>query len=67
MFFDGLLTQQGSSAGILFITPQLYSLPKVYKMLFPYMNNIDKYEALVNGMKMVIKWHVDKLKIFADS
>ncbi|MFA1094694.1 hypothetical protein ACDI55_28550, partial [Klebsiella pneumoniae] len=40
MFFDGSFTQQGSGAGILFITPQQYSLPKAYKILFPCTNNI---------------------------
>ena len=67
MFFDGSFTQQGSGARIMFITPQRYSLPKVYKLLFPCTNNIAKYEALINGMKMAIEWHVDELKIFGDS
>ena len=67
MFFDGSFTQQGLGARILFITSQWYSLPKAYKMLFPCTNNIVKYEALVNGMKMAIEWNVDELKIFGDS
>ena len=67
MFFDGSFTQQGSGAEILFITPQLYSLPKAYKLLFPCTNNIVEYEALINGMKIAIEWQVDELKIFGDS
>ena len=35
-------------------------------MLFPCINNIIEYEALVNNMKMAIEWHVDELKIFGD-
>ena len=67
MFFDGSFTQQGSGVGILFIIPQWYSLPKVYKLLFPCINNIAEYKALVNGMKMAIEWHVDELRIFRES
>ena len=36
-------------------------------MLLPCTNNIVEYEALVNGMKMAIEWHVYDLKIFGDS
>ena len=67
MFFDGSFTQQGSGAGVLFITPQQYSLSKAYKLLFPCTNNIAKYEALINGMTMAIESHVDELRIFGDS
>ena len=67
MFFDGSFTQQGSGAGILFITPQRYSLPKAYKILFPCTNNIAEYEALINGMKIAAEWGVDQLNVFGDS
>ena len=67
MFFDGSFTQQGSGAGILFITPQRYSLPKAYKILFPCTNNIAEYEALINGMKIAAEWRVDQLNVFGDS
>ena len=56
MFFDGSFTQQGSGAGILFIMPQRYSLPKAYKIFFPCTNNIAEYEALINGMKIAAEW-----------
>ena len=42
-------------------------LAKGIQNLFPCTNNIVKYEALVNGMKMTIEWHVDELKIFGYS
>ena len=67
MFFDGSFTQHGSGTGILFITPQRYSLPKAYKMLFPCTNNISEYESLINGMKIALEWRVDKLNILGDS
>ena len=36
-------------------------------MMFPCTNNISKYEALINGMKITIEWWVDDLKIFKNS
>lgn len=67
MFFDGSFTQNGSGAGILFITPQKYSIPKSYKILFPCTNNIAEYEALVNGIKLAIEWKVVELHKYGDS
>ena len=67
MFFDSSFTQYGSGVGFLFITPQRYSLPKAYKIMFPCTNNIAEYEALINGMKIVVEWRVDQLNIFGDS
>lgn len=67
MFFDGYFTQNGSSAGILFITPQKYSISKACKILFPYTNNIAEYEALVNLIKLAIEWKVLELHIYGDS
>lgn len=55
MYFDGSFTQQGSGAGVLFITPQGYKIPKAYKMMFPCTNNMLEYEALVNGLKLAIE------------
>lgn len=67
MFFDGSFTQHGSSARIIFITPQKYSIPKDYKILFPCTNSIAKYEALVNGIKLAIEWKILELHIYGDS
>ena len=55
MFFDGSFTQHGLDAGLLFITSQRYSLPKAYEILFPCTNNIAEYEALINGIKIVVE------------
>ena len=59
MFFEISFTQQGSGAGVLFITPQQYSLSKAYKLLFPCTNNIVEYDALINDMKIAVEWRVD--------
>lgn len=54
MFFDGSFMQNGSGAGVLFVSPHRYTIPKSYKLLFPCTNNIAEYEALTNGLKMAI-------------
>ena len=55
MFFDGSHTQNGVRAGVLFISPHGYIIPKSYKLLFPCKKNIAEYEALINGIKMALK------------
>ena len=67
MFFDGSFMQNGSSVGVLFISPHGYTIPKSFKLLFPCTKNIGKYEALTNGLKMAIEWRITKLHIYGDS
>ena len=54
IFFDGSHTQNGASVGILFVIPPGYTIPKSYKLLFPFTNNIDEYESLLNGVKLTL-------------
>ena len=67
MFFDGSHTQNGAGAGVLFVSPHGYTIPKSYKLLFPCTNNITKYEALTNGIKMALEWWITELHIYGDS
>ena len=38
-----------------------------YNLLFPYLNNEAKYEALVVGLKVAKRLGIKKLKVFWDS
>ena len=67
MFFDGSNMQNGSGAGILFVSPHGYTIPNSYKILFPCTNNIAEYEALTNGLKLAIEWNIIELHVFGDS
>src|SRR5271156_4591196 len=67
MFFDGSFMQNGLGAGVLFVSPHGYMIPKSYKLLFPCTNNISEYEALTNGLKMAIEWRIIELHIYGDS
>ena len=67
MFFDDSHTQNVSGVGILFVTPHGYTIPKSYKLLFPCTNNVAKYEALLNRVKLALEWRITELHIFGDS
>lgn len=67
LYFDGSFTHGGSSAGILFITPQGDCIPKAYKIQFPCTNNIVEYEALLSGLRMAIQWKILDLCVLGDS
>ena len=65
MFFDGSHTQNGVGAGILFVTPHGYTIPKSYKLLFPCTNNVAEYEALLNGIKLALEWRMETLSLLS--
>ena len=67
IFFDGSNTQNGVGDGVFFITPHGYMIPKSYKLLFPCTNNIEKYEALTNNIKLALEWRIIEVHIYGDS
>lgn len=67
LYFDGSYTQHGLGARILFVTPQGHTIPKSYKLMFPYTNNVVEYEALIIGIKVAIEWKITELQVYGDS
>eukprot|EP01018_Ginkgo_biloba_P009830 Gb_19959 [translate_table: standard] len=63
LYFDGSFTTHGSSAGIVFATPQGDLIPKVFRIGFPCTNNIAEYEALISGLKLAIQWNIQHLLV----
>jgi ribonuclease HI len=61
MFFDGSLMKIGAGAGLLFISPLGKHLRYVLRLHFPASNNVAKYEALVNGLRIAIELGVRRL------
>lgn len=43
-----------------------YTIPRSYRLMFPCINNIPKYEALVTGIKIVVEWRIMELKVYGD-
>jgi hypothetical protein len=55
MFFDGSLMKTGAGAGLLFISPLGKHLRYVLCLHFPVSNNVAKYEALVNRLRIEVR------------
>jgi ribonuclease HI len=67
MFFDGSLMKTGAGVGLLFISPLGKHLRYVLRLHFPASNNVAEYEALVNGLRIVIELGVRRLDARGDS
>jgi ribonuclease HI len=67
MYFDGSLMKIGAGAGLLFISPLGKHLRYVIRLHFPVSNNVAKYEALVNGLRITVELGVRRLDARGDS
>jgi hypothetical protein len=56
MHFDGAHSRLGTSAGIVFISPQGDVLNFSYRLEFEATNNIAEYEALLLGLELALEW-----------
>jgi ribonuclease HI len=67
MYFDGSLMKIGAGAGLLFISPLGKHVRYMLRLHFPASNNVAEYEALVNGLCIVIELGVWRLDARGDS
>jgi ribonuclease HI len=67
MYFDGSLMKIGAGAGLLFVSPLEKHLCYIIRLHFPASNNVAKYEALVNGLRIAIELGVRCLDARGDS
>jgi hypothetical protein len=67
MYFDGSLMKTRGGAGLLFILPLTIHMRYVIRLHFAASNNVAKYEALVNGLRIAIELGVRHLDIRGDS
>jgi ribonuclease HI len=67
MYFDGSLMKTGVGAGLLFISPLGKHVRYVIRLHFPASNNVAEYEALVNGLCIVVELGVRCLNACGDS
>jgi ribonuclease HI len=67
MDFDGVVSMEGAGEGIWIRPPE--GEPKLfsYKLYLNYTNNIDEYEALVLGLKVLKNLQAKKVYIYGDS
>jgi ribonuclease HI len=67
MYFDGSLMKTGAGAGLLFISPLEKHVRYVPRLHFSASNNVAEYEALVNGLRIVVELGVRRLDTRGDS
>jgi ribonuclease HI len=67
MFFDGSLMKTGAGVGLLLISPLGKHLRYMLHLHFPTSNNVAKYEALVNGLRIAIELGARRLDARGDS
>ena len=67
MYFDGSLMKKGTGVGLVFISPLGVCMRYMVRLHFPSSNNVAKYEALINGLCIVIELGIRWLDIRGDS
>ena len=67
MYFDGSLMKKGADPGLVFVSPLGVHMRYMVWLHFPSSNNIAKYEALINGLRIAIELGIRRLDICDDS
>ena len=67
MYFDGSVMEPGSGAGVVLISPDGSRLRYAICLHFSASNNAAEYEALINGLRIVIKLGAMWLYVHGDS
>ena len=67
MYFDGSLMKKGTSVGLVFVLPLGVRMRYMVHIHFPASNNVAKYEALINGLRITIELGIQRLDVRGDS
>jgi ribonuclease HI len=67
MYFDGSLMKIGAGAGLLFISPLEKHVCYMLRLHFPASNKVAEYEALVNGLRIIVELGVRRLDAWGNS
>ena len=55
MYFDGSLMKKGAGTDLVFVSPLGVRMRYIVCLHFPSSNNVAKYEALINGLRIAIQ------------
>ena len=66
MYFDGSLMKKCAGAGLVFVSPLGVRMRYMVRLHFPSSNNVAKYKALVNGLRIAIELGIRRLNIRGD-
>ena len=67
MYFDGSLMKKGTSMGLVFVLPLGVRMRYMVCIDFLASNNMAKYEALINGLRIAIELGIRWLDVQGDS
>jgi hypothetical protein len=67
MCFNGLVMKDGAGVGLVFISPLSVHMKYLVRLHFPASNNVAEYEALINGLRIVVELGIRRLDIRGDS
>ena len=67
MYFDGSLMKKGAGAELVFVSPLGIRMRYMVYLHFASSNNIAKYEALINGLRVAIELGIRRLDVQGDS
>ena len=66
-YVNGAANQRGSGVGLILISPDGITIEKSLRLGFSATNNEAEYEALLQGMSMVVKLGTKSINKFSDS
>ena len=55
MYFDGSLMKKGAGIVLVFASPHGVCMRYMVRLHFPSSNNVAEYEALINGLRIVVE------------
>ena len=67
MHVDGASNQKGVGVGLVLTSSEMVTIEKSLRLGFPATNNEAEYEALLEGMAMVLRMGGKFIKLFSDS
>jgi ribonuclease HI len=67
IYFDGSVMKEGAGVGLVFISPLGVRMEYMVRLHFPASNNVAEYEALNNGLWIVVELGIKCLEIRGDS
>ena len=63
IYFDGSLMKKGADVGLVFVSPLRVYMRYMVRLHFPSSNNVAEYEALINGLHIIVELGIRWLDI----
>ena len=67
MYFDGSLMKKDADVGLVFVSPLRIRMRYIVCLHVPSSNNVAKYEALINGLRIAVELGIRRLDVRGDS